>query len=153
MWELMTRQVPFEGIIPVVAGMKIAYENARPDIPETVASQPYVNLFKACWYAPRYALTAPVASLLAHGLVAGPRDAKQDQPSSPLMPPSPLIAAFPFMPPSLPRDAKQDQRPSALDIWQHLSEVLEEALSDAQLQDDAEQELHREIQWTPVNEA
>jgi len=49
MWEIMTRSVPFEGIIPVVAGMKIAYENARPAIPHTVQSPEYLALMRACW--------------------------------------------------------------------------------------------------------
>jgi len=51
LWELMTRAVPFEGIIPVVAGMKIAYEGARPAIPDAVPSPQFLELTKACWDA------------------------------------------------------------------------------------------------------
>jgi len=55
MWEILTRKIPFEGMIPVIAGMKIAYENARPELPEehseNVASQQYATLLQVCWHA------------------------------------------------------------------------------------------------------
>ena len=54
LWELLLREVPFKGVIPVVAGMKIAYEAARPPIPplETLTDphqKEYVQLLQQCW--------------------------------------------------------------------------------------------------------
>jgi sterile alpha motif and leucine zipper-containing kinase AZK len=54
LWELLVRELPFKGVIPVVAGMKIAYEGARPPVPavETMIEpgQPqYLKLIQDCW--------------------------------------------------------------------------------------------------------
>lgn len=54
LWELLTRQVPFKGVIPVVAGMKIAYEGARPPLPPAdeltePGQQKFLQLLVGCW--------------------------------------------------------------------------------------------------------
>eukprot|EP00656_Telonema_subtile_P000785 TRINITY_DN10371_c0_g1_i1.p1 TRINITY_DN10371_c0_g1~~TRINITY_DN10371_c0_g1_i1.p1 ORF type:complete len:521 (+),score=132.55 TRINITY_DN10371_c0_g1_i1:121-1683(+) len=54
LWELLVREVPFKGVIPVVAGMKIAYEAARPPIPSPdslvePSQQAFLQLLVECW--------------------------------------------------------------------------------------------------------
>jgi len=54
LWELLTRQVPFQGMIPVVAGMKIAYESLRPPMPAAESlgqaqQLQYAELVVECW--------------------------------------------------------------------------------------------------------
>ena len=54
LWELLTRRVPFHGMIPVVAGMKIAYESLRPPMPAAESlgqaqQLQYAELVVECW--------------------------------------------------------------------------------------------------------
>eukprot|EP00658_Telonema_sp_P-2_P022657 TRINITY_DN19056_c0_g2_i2.p1 TRINITY_DN19056_c0_g2~~TRINITY_DN19056_c0_g2_i2.p1 ORF type:complete len:403 (-),score=91.36 TRINITY_DN19056_c0_g2_i2:293-1501(-) len=54
LWELLVREVPFKGVIPVVAGMKIAYEGARPAVPAVedlaeTSQRDFLELLVQCW--------------------------------------------------------------------------------------------------------
>ncbi|KNC56031.1 TKL/DRK protein kinase [Thecamonas trahens ATCC 50062] len=50
LWEMATRQIPYEGMNPMQVGMKVLLEGLRPVIPGYVP-KPFETLIVACWDA------------------------------------------------------------------------------------------------------
>eukprot|EP00163_Fabomonas_tropica_P019891 TRINITY_DN348_c1_g1_i6.p1 TRINITY_DN348_c1_g1~~TRINITY_DN348_c1_g1_i6.p1 ORF type:complete len:817 (-),score=197.71 TRINITY_DN348_c1_g1_i6:1207-3657(-) len=47
-WELCTRKVPYENILPMVAGMKVGYEGLRPEKPTNCPIPQFIDLMNDC---------------------------------------------------------------------------------------------------------
>jgi len=68
LWELATNKVPFAGLSPMHAGIKIAKENARPLIPKFV-NHHLQRIIDICWNAdpnkrPRFEKIQPILDKL-----------------------------------------------------------------------------------------
>eukprot|EP00300_Choanocystis_sp_HF-7_P015860 c19203_g1_i4.p2 GENE.c19203_g1_i4~~c19203_g1_i4.p2 ORF type:complete len:208 (+),score=38.85 c19203_g1_i4:427-1050(+) len=50
LWEMATRQVPYDGMNPMQVGMKVLLENLRPQIPSYVPKA-FSDLIVVCWDA------------------------------------------------------------------------------------------------------
>lgn len=50
LWELITRQVPYEGLTPIQAAVGVVQENMRPQIPKNVHPR-LRQLMQRCWDA------------------------------------------------------------------------------------------------------
>merc|ERR1711916_285605 len=50
LWEMATRQVPYDGMNPMQVGMKVLLEGLRPTIPQYVPKA-FETLIRTCWDA------------------------------------------------------------------------------------------------------